>query len=283
MLALACFLGGWGNPAGLPFCLQNEKEDAEGSEEEEEEPSSPEAAAPPPPPPKTTGGSKKSAKKKKKAAGKGKPRAAEDSDADSEAAVPAGAADEEELDAILAEMNLQVAACLLPLFRAAADQTGDGRLLVQQLCLHQHGMLAPDQAALGTGLWTASVCVKGAPCPRAVLWMSTLFSGPPLRAMQPAAGVSQPGAAAAGQQGAASGGRPLLAVDMRQLKADEELRRMFGSRVLEEEDEEGGGEMRSRLWRRWAAPLASCGQLCLPACSPPSMPAPGCACSTPKA
>lgn len=52
----------------------------------------------------------------------------------------------------------------------------------------------------------------------------------------------QPSAAAAQQQqgGGAAGGRPLLAVDMRQLKADEELRRMFGSRVVDEDEDEGG-------------------------------------------
>ncbi|KAL4419888.1 hypothetical protein ABPG75_006986 [Micractinium tetrahymenae] len=167
-----------------PFALLTDSEDgggeAEGSEQEEEEPSSPQAA-PPPPPPKPASGGRKAAKKKKKAAGKGKARAADGSDADSEPVATAGAADEEELDAILAEMNLQ-----------------------------------------------------------------------------PAAGVAQPAAAAAGQQGAAAaagGGRPLLAVDMRQLKADEELRRMFGSRVLEEEGEEGGGAYAgaSRRVRRLAA------------------------------
>lgn len=91
------------------FCLQDDKEQGDGSEEEEdEEPSSPQAAPPPPPQPKPTGGGRKAAKKKKKAAGKGKARAADESSADSDEAAPAGAADEEELDAILAEMNLQV-------------------------------------------------------------------------------------------------------------------------------------------------------------------------------
>ncbi|KAL4430372.1 hypothetical protein ABPG77_002178 [Micractinium sp. CCAP 211/92] len=73
--------------------------------------------------------------------------------------------------------------------------------------------------------------------------------------LQPVAGVSQPAAAGAGQQGGAAGGRPLLAVDMRQLKAEEELRRMFGTRVLEEEGEEGGGAYAgaSRRVRRLAA------------------------------
>lgn len=40
--------------------------------------------------------------------------------------------------------------------------------------------------------------------------------------------------------GGAAAPRPLLAVDMRQLRADEELRRMFGSRVVDEEDDDGG-------------------------------------------
>ena len=47
--------------------------------------------------------------------------------------------------------------------------------------------------------------------------------------------------AAAAEQQRAGAERPLLGVDVRNLRADEELRRMFGSRVVEAEEEERGG------------------------------------------
>ena len=49
------------------------------------------------------------------------------------------------------------------------------------------------------------------------------------------------GAAAAEGVGAPSA-RPLLGVDMRFLRAEEELKRMFGARVVEEDEDDGGGE-----------------------------------------
>ena len=83
-----------------------------------------------------------------------------------------------------------------------------------------------------------------------MIWcVSSYLSPPPHNCLDPpGARPLQPSttAAAAQQQGGggAAGGRPLLAVDMRQLKADEELRRMFGSRVVEEDEDEGGAGSR---------------------------------------
>lgn len=252
-----------GQSCSLPLYLQDDREGAEGSEEDEEEPSSPEAA-PPPPPPKATGSGKKAAKKKKKAALKGKARAADDSDDDSEAAAPAGAADEEELDAILAEMNLQVR-CSRPSC-SCHSHGSHWRLLMH----HGPPVSKPWWPAMRPW-WTG---LHGPPALRALAacLLSCMNWVLPLRRMQPVAGVSQPAAAGAGQQGGAAGGRPLLAVDMRQLKAEEELRRMFGTRVLEEEGEEGGGESRPPaccrpprcLALRAPAVPASCAHL--PAC-----------------
>ncbi|KAI3425283.1 hypothetical protein D9Q98_009050 [Chlorella vulgaris] len=66
---------------------------------------------------------------------------------------------------------------------------------------------------------------------------------------------SQQTQAAAGAAAAAADQRPLLAVDVRHLRADEELRRMFGSRVIEEDEEGGAGAYAnaSRRVRRLAA------------------------------
>ncbi|EFN53652.1 hypothetical protein CHLNCDRAFT_136380 [Chlorella variabilis] len=147
---------------------------------EEEQPSSPEAAPPLPRPAAAAAGStakKRAAKKKKQAAKKRGGRGGGDADSDgSEAAggdATAAKRDEEDLDAILRELNLQ------PSTSAAASS---------------------QQAAAG--------------------------------------------AAAAG------GSRPLLAVNMRHLKAEEELKRMFGSRVVEEDDEEGGAGAYANASRR---------------------------------
>lgn len=75
-----------------------------------------------------------------------------------------------------------------------------------------------------------------------------LLACPTLQPVQPspAPGDAAAAAAAASSSGAGtsssarSAERPLLGVDVRNLSANEELRRMFGSRVLEEEDEERG-------------------------------------------
>lgn len=65
--------------------------------------------------------------------------------------------------------------------------------------------------------------------------------------MQPAQPSPAPGDAAAAASSCGAGAsssarsaeRPLLGVDVRNLSANEELRRMFGSRVLEEDEERG--------------------------------------------
>lgn len=54
------------------------------------------------------------------------------------------------------------------------------------------------------------------------------------------AAAAPPSSGAGGSSGARGAEQPLLGVDVRNLSANEELRRMFGSRVLEEEDEERG-------------------------------------------
>lgn len=114
---------GWVSGASNPSCRrlsslhaarhpQEDQEEAE--DEEEQESSSPEV---PPPPPPTAAAKKKAGKKKRAGSGKGKAAADDSEGSDMGAGMAEGkgkaAADEEDLDAILAELNLQVGCWVL--------------------------------------------------------------------------------------------------------------------------------------------------------------------------